>query len=166
MICENCGNKEANCKITKSVNGYVKEIHLCEECAKKLGYMGESNNFSLGDIMTALMGGGHTFSGSASPECKKCGTRLSEIQRTGYLGCSNCYESFMPYIKDILGRFQPKVKHIGKEPDKESKAIPKGEQLANMKKQLDELVKNQEYEKAAILRDEIIKLSKEDGKNE
>ena len=37
MLCENCGNHEANVRYTEIINGEKKEMHLCEECSQKLG---------------------------------------------------------------------------------------------------------------------------------
>ena len=43
MLCENCGNNEANIRYTQIVNGVKKEMNLCEECAEKMGV----GNFSM-----------------------------------------------------------------------------------------------------------------------
>ena len=37
MLCENCGENQANVKYTQIVNGVKKEMHLCEKCANELG---------------------------------------------------------------------------------------------------------------------------------
>ena len=39
MLCDNCGKREANIRYTENINGKIKEMHLCEECSKKLGIM-------------------------------------------------------------------------------------------------------------------------------
>ena len=38
MRCENCGKNEANFIYRSSINGRTEEHHLCQACAEKLGY--------------------------------------------------------------------------------------------------------------------------------
>ena len=38
MKCDNCGSEEVNFHYTANINGKVTEKHLCSECAAKLGY--------------------------------------------------------------------------------------------------------------------------------
>ena len=38
MKCENCGRNEANFVYRSSINGRTEEHHLCQACADKLGY--------------------------------------------------------------------------------------------------------------------------------
>lgn len=38
MKCENCGKNEVTFVYQSNVNGHVTEKHLCSECAEKLGY--------------------------------------------------------------------------------------------------------------------------------
>ena len=38
MKCQNCGKKEVNFHYSTNINGCVTETHLCSECAAKSGY--------------------------------------------------------------------------------------------------------------------------------
>ena len=38
MKCQNCGENEASFRYTEIINGVKKEIALCDECRKKLGF--------------------------------------------------------------------------------------------------------------------------------
>lgn len=38
MKCENCGKNEVTFVYQSNINGHVTEKHLCSECAEKLGY--------------------------------------------------------------------------------------------------------------------------------
>lgn len=51
MRCENCGKNEANFIYRSSINGRTEEHHLCQACAEKLGY---TRNFF--DQRPSLMG--------------------------------------------------------------------------------------------------------------
>lgn len=38
MKCEHCGKKEATFYFKSNINGKVTQVHLCQDCAEKLGY--------------------------------------------------------------------------------------------------------------------------------
>lgn len=48
--------------------------------------------------------------------CKYCGKSLSEFYSTGMLGCTHCYEYFLPAIEEYIARTQADNKHVGKTP--------------------------------------------------
>lgn len=60
MKCENCGKDEVNFHFTSNINGNITEKHLCTDCASALGYT-EKNvpqpEMSFEDAFTELFGG-------------------------------------------------------------------------------------------------------------
>lgn len=38
MKCEHCGRNEATFFYKSSVNGRVTQVHLCQDCARRMGY--------------------------------------------------------------------------------------------------------------------------------
>ena len=48
MLCQNCGNNEANVRYTQIVNGVKKEMNLCSECAEKMG-INQDEIMAIGD---------------------------------------------------------------------------------------------------------------------
>ena len=40
MRCEHCNQNEATTYIKQNINGKVTEMHLCRDCAEKLGVFG------------------------------------------------------------------------------------------------------------------------------
>ena len=54
MKCQNCGKNECSFHYTSSINGKTTEVHLCSECADKLGY---SNNvfFNTSDLFEDMV---------------------------------------------------------------------------------------------------------------
>jgi excinuclease UvrABC helicase subunit UvrB len=67
----------------------------------------------------------------------------------------------LPYLKRVHGS----VTHIGKKPEKDALIVSKTDKLTEMRKKLSELVKNENYEEAAVMRDKI-KLYEEERNNE
>ena len=55
MLCDNCGKREANVRYSENINGRKKELHLCEECSKKLGI--ENMDFNMPIDFSSFFGG-------------------------------------------------------------------------------------------------------------
>lgn len=184
MKCENCGKNDANVKYTQIINGEKKQMFLCEECSQKLGindihfnmpinftsfltdFFDDMNDLSL---MPSL-GRGNTL------ECSKCGLTWDDFLHTGKFGCSNCYTDFETRINPILRSLQGANSHIGrlgevklgntvkqnlddKVQEKETETLSK---LEKLKEDLKQAIKEERYEDAAKLRDEIKKQEKEE----
>lgn len=188
MKCENCGKNEANVKYTQIINGEKKQMFLCEECSKKLGINDihfnmpiSFNNFledffdDMNDISFLPTIGG----ANKKVQCSKCGLTWDEFLHTGNLGCSNCYGEFESRIDPILRSLQGATSHVGRigeviegndikqnlndnsNIETESNNLSKADKL---KDELKQAIKEERYEDAAKLRDEIKNL--ENGKEE
>jgi protein arginine kinase activator len=77
----------------------------------------------------------------------------SEFIRGGMPGCSECYSVFESSMKPLLKKIHSTTTHIGKVYG-EKGSTPESK-VDLLKAQLKEAIANEEYEKAAKLRDEI-----------
>lgn len=165
MLCEKCKKREARINIVKIVNGKKQETWLCEECAKEiygipsLDSMISGEGPSLSNILTGFISG---ISGERTPEsqalvCPKCGLTYEEYKNTKKLGCSSCYRTFKNVIESELNN-QRGASHVGKVPRYAKKTISRRENLQQLKKKMQDYVMSEEYEKAAVVRDEIKEL--------
>ena len=157
MLCSNCGIKDANFHYKHISGGQMTELHLCADCAKELGYIKENeNHFGFpsfwGDflspqkaIQTPLL-------------CSECGTTFDTVRRTGFLGCDKCYETFSKSIEAMLSKMQPSTVHKGKLSGADGKKIERENTLKNLKEELKRSIIEENYEKAAVLRDKIKEL--------
>ena len=163
MLCERCGRNQANTYLKQIINGSVKEIHLCEECAEQLGYnmLSNLNPFEdMGINVGNLLGG--FFSQSLPKQalsqphaCSFCGSTFEDFVHSARAGCANCYHEFYSQLLPSIQRIHGKTKHVGKIPASASKSLRLNRELENLKQQLKAAVDAQEYEKAATLRDKI-----------
>ena len=174
MLCQNCNKNEANTHIKRIVNGEATESHLCSDCAKSLGYDDFFDSFSLripnlfssffSDTPFALP------SGRAS-RCKTCGCSFDDIISSGLIGCADCYETFHDRLLPSIQRIHGKAPHAGKRP-KRRPAVPaeikkedsKASNEALIEKKTEEMnkaIESQNFEQAAVLRDEIKALKEE-----
>lgn len=180
MLCDNCGKREANVRYSENINGRKKELHLCEECSKKLGI--ENMDFNMPIDFSSFFGGlledfgtndfMPLFNEVKQLKCDNCGYTFEDIVNTGKLGCENCYSVFENRLDPIIKRIQGSNKHVGrtgkiidskiseKINNKDSKTennkdVSKVEKLQN---DLKKAIKEEKYEEAAKIRDEIKKL--------
>jgi protein arginine kinase activator len=100
--------------------------------------------------------------------CGQCGTTLESIKEGNPLGCSECYAVFssliihelivrdlLPFhLKQTLETKKTQPIHIGKVPKKSIAFTPSSRVIA-LTEALNEALKNENYEEAARLRDQI-----------
>ena len=170
MLCQNCGKYEATTHVKRIINGESAEAHLCSDCAHALGYNdvfgGFGNTFS--DLLGSFFGEPAVSAlSSRTVRCEKCGNTFNDIVNNGKLGCADCYTTFYDKLLPSLQRIHGKTRHEGKVPlvRNASAEMPKVDKMAILEEELKRAIENQEFEKAAELRDEINRM-KEGGNNE
>lgn len=163
MLCQNCSKREAVTHIKRIVNGEATETHLCQECAHSLGYDGLFDNFSLSipNFFSSFFGDSpFALSSAKTQRCEKCGSSFDDIIKTGMVGCANCYETFYDKLLPSIQRIHGRSKHAGKTPPvtteaKEVKQKTKEEIIAEKQAEMQKAIESQNFEQAAVLRDEI-----------
>ena len=162
MKCQKCGADNANTHVKTIINGEFREYDLCSECARKLGYTNAFADF--GSDFSGLLGSFFTNvlpARTQATRCEFCGSTYPEIAKTGRVGCAHCYEVFADRLYPSIRRMHGNTTHCGKnsgrQEAKETKPaeMTKEEKIADMKRQLDEAVREQNFERAAELRDGI-----------
>lgn len=163
MLCEKCNVNEATVHIVKVVNGDKQEMRLCESCAKDISDIPISSldgvsEFSFNNILSGLMDYINKASQNPQPQelkCNNCGMTYRRFRKIGLLGCSECYEVFSKTLNPIIKRVQGDVEHVGKVPLRISKGYIEKKKIIKLKEELQQAILAEEYEKAAMLRDEI-----------
>ena len=85
-----------------------------------------------------------------------------QFAQSGRFGCSECYKSFHLQLEPILKRLHSgNSTHIGKIPKRIGGNISIQKKIAELKQQMIICIQQEEFEKAAELRDEIRLLEKE-----
>lgn len=161
MLCNECGKNEANVHMTQIINGKKTESHLCEECAKKNQAFNQAfnSNFSMENMFSAMLNNAYnTTTYIPSKGCTKCGMTFDEFRNTGKFGCSDCIDTFKPRLKPVIKSIQGYDTHTGKIPKRAGGDYKVQKDIEQLKNQLKQAVENEEYEKAADLRDKIRKM--------
>lgn len=155
LKCNFC-EKPATVHLTQIMNGKIQKVDLCEECAQNKG-VADPAGFSLSDLL------GKTIKGLAEEgpvatniaECPSCGYTTEKMQKAGRMGCPDCYTEFGPLILPTLGNMHKSTVHTGKVPHR---SLERHELLNRIQKltiELQNAVKDERYEDAARLRDEL-----------
>jgi len=156
MLCELCKQNEAAVHLKHVLNGEVKEVHLCSDCASQKGFVAKLSPASLTDFLLNMETSRKAEPAVPEISCPNCHMRRSDFRKTSRFGCSACYQSFSEDLVPLLDEFQKGRRHTGKIPAKQMHAV----KLAVLQKQLDASVEVQNFEEAARLRDEIQALKK------
>lgn len=158
MQCDQCGEREAVIHLTTIENNEMSTRHLCETCAAEKGLEPGTGtaNVPLTDFLAQMGKSGSGTARETEVACTFCGLRLDRFKKTGRLGCSHCYVSFEPHLRNLLRRLHGGTQHVGKVylPPDPSQA-DREERLAGLKRRLDRAVENEDFETAAQLRDQI-----------
>ena len=182
-MCQNCGKNEVTFKYTQVINGVKKEMNLCDKCARELGL--KDMNFSMPINFSSFLSDFFndytdnllpSFMGTQTLQCKSCGTTFDDFVNSGEFGCSSCYDLFEDRLTPILRNLQGATRHVGRgyreitqssgENTPIKKAVKKEEsKLEKLQKDLQKAIKDERYEDAAKIRDEIKKLENDKNKD-
>jgi len=162
-----CKKKEATITLTKIVGGQKTEIHLCKDCTSFFSdkfSIFPLPQFDINDLLVGLLNTidlYHKEEGVVPVKgikCNNCNLTYKEFKQSGKLGCSACYHDFREQLTPLLRRLHGNSEHVGKIPRQSKGKLNKIRKFKQLKKELQELVLKEEYEKAAKTRDEILKL--------
>lgn len=159
MKCDLC-SKEAVVHLTQVVNGEMKEIHLCEEHAIAQG-IDLNSPLSITDILMGLGGPQKNIANELSLVCPHCGISRDEFRKTGRLGCPDCYKTFMAELMMAIKAMHQSGQHLGKIPTHEGAQTRIKSKIARLQQNLEAAIAHEDFEKAAVIRDQIKKLREE-----
>ena len=159
MLCQSCGQRQATVQLTRNVKGQEFDQYLCDRCAAMTG---QTPDPGWGSPFGSIHPGPSPFGYPAHPGsprrepaglvCPSCGETERQLKETGLLGCEQCYDTFAAVLDPVFRRVQGHTRHI--EAPGESH---KSDELAELRQRLDAAIREEAYEEAAGIRDEIRK---------
>mgnify|MGYP003295596585 CR=1 FL=1 len=84
-----------------------------------------------------------------------CGETYEEYKATKRIGCAECYAHFAGILEPVLKKVHGNAVHTGKLPKKASLKMRIKRETESLRRQLQEAILNEEFEKAAEIRDRI-----------
>ena len=157
MKCECCHNEEATIHLTQVIDGNVKKLNLCQECAQNSG-IDLNSPISITDILLGL--GSQLPMNSPSPtefdlSCSRCQMTRTEFKKRARLGCSECYNAFMGELNALTKAMHHSSQHVGKIPARQGNEARITAQIAALQTDIETAIAKEQYEVAANLRDRI-----------
>ena len=133
----------------------IQQQDLCEACAQamKLPYGSPKN--SVHDILKLIKAANPRARSSGGLACPDCGITLVEFRQRGRLGCPKDYEVFGTQLRDLLERIHGSSQHVGRVPVHDDAAVKRMQRITELRAQLRDAVRDEAYEAAAKLRDEL-----------
>lgn len=161
MLCQRCHKNPASVHIKQVINGNITEAELCSECASKenLGgfFSSKTSDLFSGFFSDSIFGGDYIKEQKTCPVCK---TTRSDLAASGRPGCAKCYEVFEDELKKIIYGIHGNAIHSSARPGKHTERLKKNREIEALKAEQKQAVAEQNYEKAAELRDKIRDLEK------
>ena len=153
MLCEECNHNQATLMITVMTGNETTTRHLCEECVEKM-----KTSFEQGDVSSFLSSLLSVLSKQPKQtelKCETCGMTYEEFQSNGKLGCAQCYQTFSEQLKPLLLRVHGRSQHAGRVPRNEQGVRELELSILELKTKMEQAVNVENFEAAAVLRDEI-----------
>lgn len=160
--CDMC-DREASVHEVVVVNGERRERHLCEEHAQESGVLPtKPGPDTINAMMQKMVALGESVTTGAT--CPTCGLSFAKFRAEGLLGCPACYDAFAERLVPLLVRAHDGGDHhVGRVPRRAGALVERQQRLMALRRELGEAVAQEQYERAARLRDEIGTLEQPGG---
>jgi len=162
MLCTICKEKPATVHLTQIVGDKMQKLDLCEDCAKTKG-INDPTSFGLADLDLVLgLGASQQLeqaAGGVELKCPRCGFTQADFKKSGRLGCPECYVTFAEGLRGLLKTMHKGTRHTGKAPEAFRSTRENADKLKTLQAKLAKAIKDENYEQAAQVRDEIKQLT-------
>lgn len=151
MNCNHCSNP-ATIFLTRVEGDSLKKIALCQSCAEDPDLIAEQGLEQLLGLPSPPAPVTQTVSNDLS--CT-CGFTISDLSRTGRLGCAMCYDTFGSVISDRIESIHRGTTHTGKAIEIELSDEMLQRKHDRLLEALEAAIESENFEQAVQLRDEI-----------
>jgi len=165
MICDVCGVRPAQFRITTIINGgETNERNLCAICmAKQHKNLPGIDTERLAPLLSKVI---DYMRKNVQPMldedrsyedlvCDVCGTSYASVRKHGRVGCPNCYKAFHAPLEILFQRRYGTTQHTGRIPETVHSTISIKMNIESLRIKLQKAIQAEEYEQAAKLRDAI-----------
>ena len=167
MKCQQC-DKQATFHITELTGGKPQELHLCEDHAREYLSSSATEPTPVGGMAAMLvqqMAVSQTAEELArldQESCPVCGITFYEFRSQGRLGCPHDYVCFQAQLEPLIVNIHGEAEHVGKQPKHSATGSERRTQLIRMRREMQEAIDEERYERASQLRDEIQRIESEE----
>lgn len=172
MNCEVCKQNTATVHITELAeppksspqgDGTYRRRNVCETCAQKMSLVHVPVVKKIQVDIWKLLQSARSSREQGGLACPDCGMTLAEFRSKGRVGCPRDYEVFREHLDPLLMRMHNAVSHAGRLPGIQEEEWKRMQRIGELKGKLSEAIREEEYECAAEIRDELRQLAGEEG---
>jgi protein arginine kinase activator len=167
MVCDVCQKHPARLFVTKIMNNDVSKVRLCEVCAREQHVetsLGKNPSFEqlVNELLPlaalAKLSESLRTEDGETMTCPSCGLRYEDFESKKRLGCEHCYSAFAERLGPIIEKVHKSRTHCGKVPASAREEVERTQRIESLKDSIRSAVREERYEEAAQLRDEIERL--------
>lgn len=169
ITCEICSKSPATVHVTEIARPTgkgakaapnVQQKHICEACAQTLQipHSPVVLNKNMLDVWKLLQQSALKARAEGTLSCPECGLSLAEFRSKGRLGCPKDYEVFRSHLDPLLLRVHNSTEHKGRLPGMNESERERLRAISSLRAKLEVAIREEAYESAARLRDEIQEL--------
>lgn len=165
--CQNCNKARATVHLTEidPDNSQPTEVHLCEDCAYESGASTQKMSTVAGPAALISIEPSAKGRNVRQVSCDECGMTYQEFRRVGRFGCCRCYEVFEEGLIPLLDKVHGATQYEGPVPGESTRSVRSiadtERELGELRRELKRLVKAEDYEGAARVRDRILNVERE-----
>ena len=163
MRCDICNDRDAVICVEQVIMGRQAQVHLCEACAHERGLHtgGDHIGMSVQNFIAEIKAATDLIQQQLDPRaCPVCGTGIYHIRKYHSVGCPECYNFFRTDIKDIMGHVGIMGHYSGSVPLRLAQFRSALSERKQLQQKLDECLSIEDYEGAALYRDQLKKLER------
>ncbi len=156
MLCQKCHKNLSTVRYAEVVDGKVTDQHLCAEClASHQQEAGAGFELSAPAVRKPPAERVAQEAVRTQRACPLCGMLLSQVLESNRVGCSRCFESFGGQIESVLEGLHRSLRHKGKVFRLDDTRARVRANLETKRALLRSMLRAENYEEAATLRDDI-----------
>jgi len=169
-LCESCGERPASIQYIEVVGGEKRARAVCDACISKEPLIdpGVIQKAASHLVEQVLQSAGVTGSDLRPPTkvpdpCPGCQLGWPEFKENSRLGCQGCYQHFQIEVEGVLERLHGSARHAGRSPLRVVERETRRAKQQVIRAKLDAAVMDEDYERAARLRDDLRSLGADGG---
>ncbi len=158
MLCDDCRKNPATVRLIAIVDGNKTERNLCAACVarQKLQLRTDSSQ----SMLSAIISGANRMTMKyPGLRCSACGMEYDDFLKTSRLGCAQCYQDFKAQLRPLLIRLHGRAQHAGRVPEHVNDSLKVLSRMEHLRREMDLAVACEDFEHAAVLRDEMRELA-------
>lgn len=153
--------------ISLKIGEETKTVSLSTQQAAEIGFHSpfDDTPLPLASILATLFGDSSikTLVDSSPIACPECGLTYNEFTKVGRLSCGKCYEAFRSKLEPIMVQLHGSTNHVGQTPEDPANEHQQVHEAERLRELLQDAIENEQYEKAAALRDRLEQLETEEA---